>query len=300
MIITRASMAAAYVGFNAAFQQGLGATPTSSLDQIAMTVNSTTAEEKFPWMKDLPGFREWIGERVVNNVANHEFGIKNKTFENTVGIEREKFEDDQYGTYSTFFKALGDEAGRFPSQLVFGFLKTANTQLCYDGQYLCDTDHPQIKPDGTEEQVSNFITGANPAWFLMDLSRVLKPIVWQERKPFDKLIRKDSDNDDNVFHQKKFLYGLDGRANVGAGLWQLIVMSKADLTPANYATARALFATFKKDFTGNPLGVKPTHLVVPWALEGKARKVLLAENLDGGGSNEWKDTAKLIVEPYLD
>jgi phage major head subunit gpT-like protein len=293
-------MAGVYVGFNTAFQQGIGAVSSSSLDQVAMTVNSTTSGEKYGWMKDLPGFREWLGERVVNNVAAHDYSIKNKTFENTVGIDREKFEDDQFGTYTTLFKAMGEEAARFPSRLVFGFLKTANAQLCYDGQYLCDTDHPQIKPDGTEEQVSNYITGAGPAWYLMDLSRTLKPIVFQKRKPFDKLIRKDKDEDDNVFNQKQFLYGTDGRANVGSGIWQLIVMSKAALTPENYGIARAKFATFKKDYTADPIGARGTHLFVPQALEGDGRKCVVAENLDGGGSNPWKGTAQLVVEPYLD
>lgn len=299
MIITKASLAAAFIGFNSAFQGGIG-TFTSQLALLAMTTKSNTSEEKYPWMKDLPGFREWLGERVVNNVAAHDYAIKNRTFENTVGIDRERFEDDQLGTFATLFKAMGEETARFPDRLVFDFLKNANTKLCYDGQYLCDTDHPQIKPDGTEEQVANFITGSSPAWYLMDLSRTLKPVVYQERKPFTNLIRKDSDTDDNVFHQKRFLYGSDGRANVGAGLWQLIVMSKADLTPANYAAARALFATFKKDYTADSLGIVPTHLVTGQANEGKARKVLFSEQLDGGGSNEWKDTAKLIIAPFLD
>lgn len=299
MIVNRASLAAAYVGFNTAFQQGIG-NFKSQLDEVAMRTKSTTSEEKYPWLKDLPGFRQWVGERVVNNIAAHDFAIKNVPFENTVGIDREKFEDDQLGTYSTFFKILGDEAARHPDRLVFNFLKSANTQLCYDGQYLCDVDHPQIKADGSTESVSNFIDGSGAPWFLMDLSRPIKPIIYQERKPFTNLIRKDGETDDNVFHKKEFIYGSDGRANVGAGLWQLIVMSKQPLTPANYGTARALFATFKKDRTADSLGITPTTLVYPQSLEGDALDVLNSTHIAGGASNKWKGTAKPLMVPFLD
>lgn len=298
MIITKASLAAAYTGFNAAFQSGF-APVAARRTPIVMETKSTTREETYPWMKDIPGFRPWAGDRVVNNIGAHSFTIRNVSFEQTVGVDRENFEDDQLGTYATLFKALGEEAAVFPDRLVFEFLKTADSVPCYDGQYLCDTDHPIERPDGSIASVSNFQAGASPPWFLMDLSRTLKPVVLQTRKPLNNLVRKDSENDDNVFHSKKFLYGSDGRLAVGAGLWQLIYMSRAALTPANYEAARAAFATFKKDKTDQPLGIEPTHLVFGGSNEGAARSIVISENATGGESNRWKGTAELLKVPYL-
>lgn len=299
MLLTSANLQAAFVGFNTAFQAGIG-TYKPRRDLVAMTTKSTTRFQTYPWMKDISGFREWIGERVVNSIANHDFTIRNKSFENTQSVDRDDFEDDMLGTYSKLFESMGEEAARFPDRLVFDFLKNGNTKPCYDGQYLFDTDHPLVKPDGTVVNVANYIDGGGAPWFLLDLSRTLKPIVWQERRPFNKLVRMDGETDAPVFNRKELVYGSDGRGNVGAGLWQLGVMSKADLTHDNYAAAKALFATFKKDNTNDPLGIVPTHLVTGMANEGKARKVLISENKTGGESNEWKGSVQLELVPFLD
>lgn len=73
--------------------------------------------------------------------------------------------------------------------------------------------------------------------------------------------------------------------------------SKAPLTAENYAAARAAMMGFKSD-GGRMLGVSPTVLVVPPALESAALHLLNTETKDGGGSNPWKGTAELIVTPY--
>lgn len=51
--------------------------------------------------------------------------------------------------------------------------------------------------------------------------------------------------------------------------------------------------------SGRILGIKPTVMVVPPALEDKALHVLNTETADGGGSNPWKGTAELIVTPFV-
>jgi phage major head subunit gpT-like protein len=48
-----------------------------------------------------------------------------------------------------------------------------------------------------------------------------------------------------------------------------------------------------------PLGIRPTVLVVPPALEGAAMRLLNTENGAAGASNAWKGTAELIVTPFL-
>jgi len=50
---------------------------------------------------------------------------------------------------------------------------------------------------------------------------------------------------------------------------------------------------------GKVLGITPSVLVVPPALEEDALHLLNTETMDGGGSNPWKGTAKLIVTPYV-
>jgi len=62
---------------------------------------------------------------------------------------------------------------------------------------------------------------ANPtAWFLLDTSKPVKPLVFQRRKP-PTFIAMDRPDDEGVFTKKEFRYGVDCRDNAGYGLWQL-------------------------------------------------------------------------------
>lgn len=70
-----------------------------------------------------------------------------------------------------------------------------------------------------EYLVADWLTDAN-AWYLLDVSRPLKPIILQKNKEI-KFVAMDKEDDENVFMRDKFRYGVDSRCNVGYGLWQL-------------------------------------------------------------------------------
>lgn len=57
-------------------------------------------------------------------------------------------------------------------------------------------------------------------WFLLCTSKFLKPLIYQERKKI-KMTSLTKDTDENVFMRDEFLYGADGRSNVGYGFWQM-------------------------------------------------------------------------------
>jgi len=62
-------------------------------------------------------------------------------------------------------------------------------------------------------------------WYLADVSKPLKPLIFQNRRP-DEFVSRDSAQDPKVFDQKKFTYGVDNRKNVGVSLPFLISTSK--------------------------------------------------------------------------
>lgn len=296
MLVNRPNLAAAFVGFKNHFQRAFdGVKP--QWNRIAMEVPSTTRAETYGWMGAIPNFREWIGDRVVRNLKAHDYTIKNKSFEVTIGVDRDDFEDDQLGIYAPMFQELGRSTAAFPDTLVFNALPTGEAVACYDGQNYFDTDHPVIGADGQVASVSNHGGGAGTPWYLMDLTRAVKPLVFQNRRKFD-LIAKDDVRDENVFSRKEFVYGSDGRCNVGFGLWQLAYMSKQTLDHDNYAAARAAMMSFSAD-GGQKLGITPTVLVCGASLEGKARQVLMNERKANGEDNEWKGTAEVFVSPLL-
>ena len=296
MIINNSTLHAAFVGFKTAFNQGY-AEAKMYADDIAMSVPSSAREETYAWLGQTPGLREWIGPRHVGGLASYSFTIKNRTFESTVAVPREDFQDDRYGLFGRYFSEMGYNTRRHKEQLIFGLLKDGFTGTGYDGQSFFDTDHPIVLNEAETLTVSNTQAGSDPAWFLLDTSRVVRPIIWQEREPytFTSLTRE---SDHNVFFERQYLYGVHARVNCGYGLWQLAFGSKAALNEANYALARAAMMNLRAD-GGRLLGVMPTTLVVPPALEAAALHLLNTETKDGGGSNPWKGTAKLIVTPEV-
>ncbi len=105
-------------------------------------------------------------------------------------------------------------------------------------------------------------------------------------------------NDIDVFLNDEYVWGTRGRCNVGYGLWQLAYASKAELTPENYEAARIAMST-RKGESGKLLGVRPSTLLVPSALEGRAIKILKNPLGEAGESNSWFESAEMIVSPWL-
>ncbi|MHB2265816.1 Mu-like prophage major head subunit gpT family protein [Aliihoeflea sp. PC F10.4] len=296
MKITSPNLNALRVGFKTNFQGGLSQA-VSQYALIATVVSSSTREERYGWLNKMPGVREWIGDRVVQNVSESDYAIKNRSFELTIGVDRDDIEDDTLGTYGPLFTEMGMSVAAFPEQLCFDLLKNGFSERCYDGQYFFDTDHPVLDAEGKTVSVSNTGGGSGTPWFLLCTGRAIKPIIYQVRKPFD-FVSLDSPDDPNVFRKKEFQYGVDGRANAGYGFWQFAYGSRQPLTPETYEAARLAITSMKGDH-GRPLGLVPDTLVVPPALEGSAKGILQSQLVNGGESNKWAGTAKLLMSPWL-
>lgn len=266
-------------------------------NKVAMEVPSMTRENDYRWMKKLKGMTEWIGQRQIQSLASQGFKIVNLPFENTVSVDRDDIEDDTYGIYNPLMADLGQSAAEFPDELVWPLLNAGFSTNCFDGQYFFDTDHPVLDANGTEQSVSNFQGGSGTPWYLLDVSRAIKPLIFQNRRSAQ-FVALDSPTDERVFLQKEFSYGVDNRCNAGYGLWQLGYASKQDLTIENYALARAAMMDMKGDHD-RPLRLRPQLLVVPGSLEKKARDVLIAQREANGKDNTYAGTAELHVEQLL-
>lgn len=302
MIINRTNLDTLAKAYNAAFRRGADRIQAEQMfGKVAMTVPSSTAAEVYPWLGQLDGMKEWLGERQVDNFQQHAFTIRNRDWEKTVEVDRNHIEDDEYGVYAMRFEHIGMATMRHPDELVWPLLKAGFTTLCYDGQFFFDTDHPVRNKNGVVESKANRPNpdGTGTPWFLMDL-RVenYKPIIFQQRKAPSRIIRMDREEDENVFNRKKFVYGVDCRDNVGFGLWQTAYGSRQALSDMSYAAGFAAMEGMTGD-GGAPLGLKPTHLFVPPSLRPKAMEILNAERNSAGATNIWRNTTTLEVIPWL-
>ena len=296
MDITRASLAALNTAFNTTFNTRLTGTETT-FGRVAMTVNSTTRHQAYPKLSELGPMREWIGERYVERLESDGFVITNRKFEKTIAVSVDDISDDQIGLYTPILQDMAQVAAELPDDLVWDQLEAGFTTKHYDDQFFFDTDHPVLNADGAEVSVSNFQGGAGAAWYLIDDSRAIKPVIFQDREAA-KITPKTSLTDENVFSRDEFVWGAKRRCAAGFGAWQLAYGSRQTLNATNYALARAAMIGMR-GHRGRKLNLKPKLLVVSAALEGAARELLLNERDTAGATNQWRNTAELHVEGRL-
>lgn len=301
-VITPALITALRTGFSKAFQDSLTATPTDWA-KVATRVPSSSASNTYGWLGQFPALREWVGERVLKDMAAQAYQVQNKLYEGTVAVRRTDIEDDNVGIYTPLFSEMGRSAAAHPDQLVFELLKVAHTTTCYDGQNFFDTDHPvypNVDGTGAPTLVSNNdVPGASPGapWYLMDTSRALKPLLFQERTQ-PELEALTSSNDEGVFMRDEYRYGVRYRCNAGLAFWQAAYRSQQPLDEAHFNAAVEAMQSLKAD-GGRPLGIRPTVLVVPPTLRAAAFKLVKAERDAAGASNVNFGVVDVIVSPWL-
>lgn len=298
MEITGATLATLGVGFKTNYQAGFDEVGPS-WQKIAEEIGSTTASNEYGWLGEWPSLRPWIGDRLVKALSGHSYTIKNKEFESTVGVRKPHIEDDNLGVYSARFKAMGRASARWPDELVWPALPAGFNAACYDGQSFFDTDHPVGDPaEGNVKTVSNMQGGAGDPWFLLDTSQALMPIILQMRKKpvFNQMT--DPNSSERVFMKNEFIYGVDARANVGYGFWQMAFASKAELNEDNFKAAYEAMTSLEND-QGGKLAIKPTLLVVGSSNQWKAAELLEQTRKANGEDNILKGKVDGFVSPYL-
>ena len=102
-----------------------------------------------------PRMREWLDEiqgAVLNTLA--EFPVTVRDWEATLEIPTSELQADKLGQYAMRIQQMGAFAKQHPDELLAALIAAAETTYCYDGQYICDTDHSE----GSSGAQSNFLT----------------------------------------------------------------------------------------------------------------------------------------------
>ncbi|HDL5671355.1 TPA: Mu-like prophage major head subunit gpT family protein [Mannheimia haemolytica] len=271
---------------------------------VAMKVSSSTATNTYAWLGQFPKMQEWVDDRQIKNMQAQGMTIENKLFESTVAVPRTAIEDDQVGLFTPMVKQAAQSAAELPDDLVFSLLKKGKTTLCYDGQNFFDTDHPvyqNVDGTGTSKTQSNITTGSasgKPAFYVLDDSQAIKPLIWQERTTPEIETKFDPSESDHVFMKDQYLWGVRARGNAGFGFWQLIHrVEDSELNSETLEKVLTAMRTLKGD-GDKQLNIRPTTLLVPPSLEFAARKLLEAELIDGT-TNTLKGVLKVVVNPFI-
>lgn len=149
MIINSSNLAILTQNVQVVFNKAYEAASSDYLDKVATVITSSTKEEIFPMVAEIPQLREWVGDRQANDVATYDYKLANKDFELTVKLDRNKVLDDQYGIWmQTVVPMIAQQAKRKPSLLVRDILRTGQSTLGHDGQNFFDASHPINKFPG--------------------------------------------------------------------------------------------------------------------------------------------------------
>lgn len=158
MQITQPNLNAIFNAFDLRFQLAYqGAKPWYM--QVATEVPSKTTQQTYAWMAKIPRLREWVGERVAQNVATYGYTIVNKDYELTEKLDRNTIEDDTVGLFNPIVDEMGLQARLWPDDLLTTLLQTGESTLCFDGQNFFDPNHPIDKRNPALGTQSNYFTG---------------------------------------------------------------------------------------------------------------------------------------------
>lgn len=291
MLVTPATLRAINVGFKSTFQRVLSST-TPVWNQFATEIPSSASEENYGFLGQWPSLREWVGDKIFKSIKASAYSVVNKDWESSISLDRNHIEDDKLGLYTPLISEAARATAVFPDELLFAQLALGESELCYDGQYFFDTDHPE-----NGSTVANIQAGGGAAWYLLDTSRALKPLFYQVRKK-PVFISMANPQDEAVFLRREFRYSIEARSNAGFGFWQMAFQSKGDLDETNFNAAFDAIMKRKSD-EGKPLGLMPNLLVCGPSRRVAAEKLLKKKELDGAGTNTNYERVKLLVTPYL-
>lgn len=155
--ITPAILDAIFYNLDTRFQDAFTKTPTW-YERLSTTIPSSGRENRYGWLQNVPGMREWVGERVLHGLAARGHSIVNKDYELTIKVPRNDIEDDNLGVFSPMAGMVAQQAKKWPDQIIKTALQAGASTLCWDGQYFFDTDHPKNYDDSSAGTYANRFT----------------------------------------------------------------------------------------------------------------------------------------------
>lgn len=141
MIVNATSLQNVFINLKTTFNKAFDTAP-SVWEKIAMLVPSGGSENQYNWLSSFPRMRKWLGDKAVKSLEAFRYTIVNDDWEATVEVDRNHIEDDNLGIYAPQAQMAGFSAKQLPDEIVLDLANGAFANLCYDGQYFCDTDHP--------------------------------------------------------------------------------------------------------------------------------------------------------------
>jgi phage major head subunit gpT-like protein len=102
-------------------------------DKVTTLIMSDKDTEQYAWLGALPGVREFLDERMAQDMGSYSYAIQNRTWESTIAVDRAVLEDDLYGQIALRIKQMAMVAKTHLDSITFGLLGAGFVNPCYDG-----------------------------------------------------------------------------------------------------------------------------------------------------------------------
>ena len=162
-VVTNALLTMVNQGLQTAFNKGMQVVPNFAEKLNLLTVNSTTAEELYGWIKDLPELEKNPDTITWNPVEMLGQSIVNDEFKTGIVIPRKAIEDDQYGMFGNLASKLGQNGALTPDYELLNLLPLLfTTKLAYTGVTFFNTAH-NLGVTQFSNKMTNKLSAANYA-----------------------------------------------------------------------------------------------------------------------------------------
>lgn len=142
-LITPAAIAALHTSLSLKFQGGYSSAKTF-WDKVATEIPSSTTSNTYGWMQQVDSMRQWVGPRVIRDLAGSAYQLTNLPFELTLGVDRHDWEDENTGIYTIRAEQMGQAAAKWPDEQVAAAVwagRPAGAGLCFDGLTYFNANH---------------------------------------------------------------------------------------------------------------------------------------------------------------
>ena len=152
MDITRSDIAAALAsGMKTIFMQELTQVP-ALWPMFATPVTSNKKSEDYGWLGQIAMPQLFTDERAPRGLTEQSFSVTNLKWENTIPVEKDALEDEQYGFLDIRVRDLAGKGVQHIDKTIAEAFEDGDENTCYDGQNFFDTDHVDVGAEYTTVQ----------------------------------------------------------------------------------------------------------------------------------------------------
>lgn len=142
-LLDRAKLENAYVTYSTIFDMALQNTSVI-YPEVTTVIADAGPVNQFNWLGDVPVMQSWVGARIINRLRAEKHTLSTAWYANGIELDYDDVAEDKLGVVRPRIEQLAEMGPKKIDAVSMDFYLNGfagTLGLCYDGQYLFDTDH---------------------------------------------------------------------------------------------------------------------------------------------------------------